>query len=507
MIRTLSRLEAKLENVTKDLRKVKSTGEASGKGIGKEMEAAGGKMKKAGAAAQAAFGPKALTQMKSFAVGVAGIGGAAGGVLAMLRLVTAEIRSVQQLQASAAQTQITVSAARQELIRNLGGLSIKQIREVIASGVEISRETNVSQTVINRALAQGVSASGGDKAGAVSSVRLAAKFLADSPESIAPFAGSLLDLAKVTGSRDTRLNLGFTQFAGQQSRVVNPILQAKNIPPALIGARSFGTTAAGGAALFAALSNAAADVTGAVTGTGLINLSKQLEKVLPQFGTTTERIQALQASPEEARKFLASGSFEQKVQGPIRSLLTDPNSVIARQFNKNLASIPGDRGLVRLAGRAIANRRADPLEGTASLARALDVAIEQADVSDPRRATAGVIRPRFKELLKRTGVRAIESSLLLAEFEARSRVGTRDPLGVFSDILERRAEVLTAPRKEVLGPFLGEDFGIGPGARTIPISAQERETAANLDDVVAELRTIARNTSGSPTLGQPDVDQ
>ncbi len=274
----LGKVAQRIAVITTDLRKMKKEGVKAGKETGKELEGAGKQGDKA-------FGKEALTRLKGFATGLLGIGTAAAATLAAFKLVTAETANIKDLQESAASSQVTVSGARQELIRNLGGFSASEIRRVIRGGESISAATGVSQVPIFRGLAQGVSASGGDINLALAAAGQAARFLADSPEDIAQFQGALIDLSKVTGSKVPRVNLGFQQLIGQFSRVVDPKFQARQIPRALIGTQAFGGTAVGAGSLFAALSVGGADITGAPSATGTISLAKQLSEFLPERRT------------------------------------------------------------------------------------------------------------------------------------------------------------------------------------------------------------------------------
>ncbi len=97
-------------------------------------------------------------------------------------------------------------------------------------------------------------------------------------------------------------------------------------------------------------------------------------------------------------------------------------------------------------------------------------------------------------------------SPLGAGFEIETGLGTDDPLGAASRVLRRRARALGEP-EEVLGPFLGEDLGIGRDARSVPVTEQALQQSGLLLQIAESLEAIKQNTSGEPTLLKPDEDR
>jgi hypothetical protein len=327
------------------------------------------------------------------------LAGVAAGFLSAqqaAKLITDELRAQQELIDKRTATQLTVGGSRNVLLRNLIG-NEPLIGSTLAEAKQIANLTGVSEIAINQGLAQTISATGANVPLSIDLTRTAAQFLKDQPAAIGTFAGTLADLTRVTGSQDPMVQLGLLAKVGQLSRVADPKAQAENIAPALIGTMAFGGDATSSGALFAALTGGSADKMGATTGTALIGLAQQLEAfalgkdawkdlggnmtLAPQsFGG---RIGLLQQNPEWARKFLDHSSFEKKLEGPIRQLLTDPTSQVARDYQSNLKAFPDQAGL-RAAGQgALDVFRFNKLENVAEFDRRLSSTLETLQTQRP----------------------------------------------------------------------------------------------------------------------------
>gem|GEM_PF-5514804 len=292
LLAKLAKLEAKIRDLEHGFRGAGRSGKRMGDALTKALD------------------PRNLS---NFVVGLVGAGSAVTAMHSAWKLVSAEIRNSINLQKEAAGAQVTVSSARQDVVRNMAGRSKKEITDTLAQGAKIASRTSVDEKYIQQASASAISASGGNIPAAMAAVEQAAKFLGDQPQAIAGFAGSLLDLSKVTGTIDARVNQGYLSLVGAQSRVVDPRQQAQNIPRSIIGQMAFGATHQEAAALFAALTTGSGDITGATSGTAAISLTEQLEKFIPAAGraavvsgglTEIEKIEKekIQAQAERAKE-------------------------------------------------------------------------------------------------------------------------------------------------------------------------------------------------------------
>ena len=442
---------------------------------------------------------------------IRGITGALGvtGVLGAMQKVTEEIRTQIRLQEQQSQRQITLNQARQDLLRNLAGVSQGDRRAALETTAGIAAETGVAQKFIFQAAASAVSASGGAVDPALAAVRQSARFLADRPEAIAGFAGSLLDLSKVTGTTDALVNQGLLTQVGALSRVVDPQAQAQNIPRSLIGQQAFGSTGQGAAALFAALTTGSGDIRGATSGPAALALAEQLRRFgtiedLDEFATdrqrqekeeerrlkaplqglttTQQRIAALQADPDLAQAFLGQASFEKVALGPIEQLLLNTSSQVAQEFAKNLRAIPGNAELAALARQSIAGRRDDPLEGVATIARGFDTFLEEADISATGAGRTGAIRSQLEATFQRLNLPATERFARRARFETFVGPLGVDPATAGADVLQTLAGDLENNPLGVTSTL--QRFGFGGFPRA--------DLADELRELVAQLRENAQ---------------
>lgn len=325
-----------------------------------------------------------------------------------------------------------------------------------------------------------------------------ANVLADpSPGDIGLIAGTLLDLAKATGTDDARTNLGYLAAIGAAGRVVDLRAQASNLSPGIIGTLAFGGDFRTSGAAIAALTNAGADFQGARTGTGLISLAQQLEKFDKENDSFDAeslggRIAALQNNQGLAQTFLSGASFEKQVSGVIRNLLTDANSVAAQQYVANLQSLPSLSELAKRGDRAIEVLDvANPLATTAKVGRTVDQLIESQRLRGRRDQLSREQITGIEEILQRNGAFATESEL--STFTSRlggDGVTVRDASG----LLRSRASALRAG--ETVG--FGGGFG-GGGSAFVPASDDEKRAADRLDEVADRLLTLIEATHGTTT--------
>ncbi|HUU94533.1 MAG TPA: hypothetical protein VM487_02250, partial [Phycisphaerae bacterium] len=325
---------------------------------------AGKSMKDTGEHAGKAFDPQRITQW------VTGL--LAGG--AALQVITGELAAQHDLEKKQASSQVTLASARKDVLRNMAGVDAATKQEALASMRRMSTETGIEERFILQGFAQGYSASGGDQAATEAALRLGTKYLADKPEQIGGYVGSLIDMSKVTRTTDPEINQGLLTVTSAASRVVDPMQQARNIPRAMVNMQAYDTSANTGSALFSALSNATADFMGATSGTGVVALTQQMQKFFEADdrrdpGTSALRIAALQGDKDLATEFLSEASFEKTVGGPIKDFLLDRDSSMAKTFAKDLAALPGPEGLRRIGRSVTADFEIDPAEATARRVR------------------------------------------------------------------------------------------------------------------------------------------
>lgn len=230
---------------------------------------------------------------------ITAMAGAYLSVQQAIALVNNELQKKRELQREAADVQISLEAAHTQITRNVAG---PDVQRMLAAASRIATEQSVPEAEVARAIAQAYSASGGNAKATESAVYTAAGFLKSAPQDISRYAGSLLDVAAVTGTDDAVMNQGLLSGVGRMSRVVDAGMQARNIPQALVGMGSYGANAGQAGALFAAMSTAIKDQEGAVSATAGIQLAKQLAEFLPASGMAEQVKGGLSESDTLARE-------------------------------------------------------------------------------------------------------------------------------------------------------------------------------------------------------------
>ncbi|MEO1496202.1 MAG: hypothetical protein AAFV43_03535 [Planctomycetota bacterium] len=391
-----------------------------------------------------------------------------------------ELEAQQVLIDKRVATQVTVDQSRAGVRRNLAGESDATISRVQSAAVSIADQVGISETYVNQGLETAISASGGQIETSIQATRLAAQFNADTPANIGRTAGTLLDLAKVTGTNDPRINLGYLSFIGAAGRVVDVQNQTTNIAPGVIGTLAFGGNARDSGALFAALTNAGADTTGARTGTSLINLSRRLQVFDRQNDafdglTVGDRIRALQNSSGLRREFLEKNTFDSGSDGLIRELLSDPESNVAKLYAANLLAIPDNQSLGARGDRAIEVLGvANPLQQVAQRGRLIGRLAEGLQV---RRASAQLSSSEIEDV--KTILQELGASRL--GVDAGTFISRLDGDGVTT------SEVQRTLRGRARNLRRGSSFSVAPDGLSItPISSPTDLEAADALMAVAE---------------------
>jgi len=288
----------------------------------------------AGGAQERSFGAKVLGNIQSFALGFVGIHQAFAAI-------RSEMEAIRLESEKTTGAQLTSAQARDVLKRNV---PTEEGAAVEARAEQLAKDLRLPQNIVDKALAESISASGGDIEKAFARTKVAARFLKTSPEEVGAFSGSLGDIAKSTGDPDTLRNLGFLIQVGKASRVANAQAQAATIPQSLGAMATAGIPSQEGGAFFAAISEFSADFQGNITKSALVAMSQSLNKFFDKHveeGTFDaaavdefdERLAALRSDPELAKQFVTKGQFGRgQAAAHIRRFFTDPDAEVVQTF-------------------------------------------------------------------------------------------------------------------------------------------------------------------------------
>ncbi|REJ65829.1 MAG: hypothetical protein DWQ31_16585 [Planctomycetota bacterium] len=371
------------------------------------------------------FGEGTIKKIASIATGYLSLQSA-------LRLITQEMQKQQEFVDKRAAAQLSVSESRNLVLRNVVSKTPAEREAILANSQRLASETGVSETAINAGLAQALSASGGKVSASLEATKIASRFLVDRPSEIGEFAGTLLDLSKITQTDDALTNLGLLSRVGELGRVVDPGLQARNIAPALIGFQTTGGTGREAGALYAALSNAGADVRGERTGTSLIQLGEQLRDFLSEDDTAKDlaaaqekRKNAVEAIAKAEERLASAKTAEAELEE--RLAARSPAKTAAARRTREVSDAQArDR-----AARAIESARSGVTTSKQELSD-VDATIATLTASSSEQAN---LRKQFEGLTTGQKIKFLQDNPELAQaflgdasFEAKSKGVIRDLL-------------------------------------------------------------------------------
>ncbi len=341
--------------------------------------------KSAGTAMDGAF-----AQVGKLALGtLATAGGLAAGAV---KILNDELRASQELINKSTMTQISISASRDLITDNMSGESDEALERVMRENQELSRRAGVSESHINVARADALAAAGGDLEKSYSAVEYAAALNPHAPEAISTTAMAMIDTGKATGFKDARANAGYLGMLGSVAHVSDQRQLAINAPKGLAGASQYGIDPTSNAALWAAISNQTNDQTGATSTSALLNFTSRLavlgdkdragSNFIPELEglkSFEERLGALRANPAAAKRAADNLTGPEEAKAPLRSLIMDPNSAMAREYESYRAKLGGSGGEAgfRAEGdRMLERRERNRLGARAALNRTIETAVE-----------------------------------------------------------------------------------------------------------------------------------
>lgn len=447
--------------------------------------------------ADATFGDAAVAKLLKYGAGFVGIRMA----MAQLRR---EYENLLNIQKKSADAQISLASARRDIIRNMAGATEDQRVGVEGFVKTLARRARVSETTTAGAFAEAISAGGGitHLEDIKRSMSVAVPYMSDRPGNIPLMVGAIGDIGKVRRDpRDALANLGMMSLTGTLGRVVNPQLQAANIPRALTTAVTFGATPEQGGALFAALSSGANDPQGALTAQAEMGLTRSLEREMPRVGDFNQRLQAMRArSPRRIEKFLNEKMVGVRgtMRGAIRDILTNPNSPTWKYYEEFLPQFGDAAKLHEIGANQLRALSAGQTQALAETKRAFTSMEEQVLLTDLAGAEGSVSREGLGNVLRASGVSDIATKMRLIGFEATTGFGKKSSAARAADILEERAQVLEYPNRAPGWGHVIPPTGMGMTAEVArEPTAHDLEMAELLREQVKLLRQIATHAKES----------
>jgi len=478
-----------------DFEKVKKDYESLARHTSK-VEAENQKLKRASDQVSGSFRKVNRAQSGGLAKGIAGLKGMIGqyvGLQAAISAVNKTLEANRRLADEAAGKSMTIAQAESAVIKNVGDVSDDTAKRFLSSVKSLSAKAGMpSAAPMLTAASSILSAVGGDRRKTLDILGTSAPFFRDKPGELAQFGGALGDVMKVTGGSAKSTAALMLAIQGQ-ARFEN-LAAFKEVAPALASAsvvtrgdRTRNTREA--AALFAAIGSRAGDVEGSVTKTAVANLSANLARVVPELGTTFQRLEKVRANPAMQAEVLKSG-FKGAIKPIIAELLSGGNTQTGQMVTSAFAKIQGSE-------RAF-TRKARQLTGLTPSLR-LQSAAQRSEGATERFLTEGTLARRsaarkiLTETLDKTRRGIIDTVANIPYFTNAfdTLVGRGSPEQRAMDILRQRRALIVRPYGG------GFDTSLPTKQEMQSLSPAEREMIRLIRTQIGILGRMERNAEAS----------
>lgn len=426
----------------------------------RKMDSLGTKGQRAGKQTGGSFG-EARKEMERFATGIVGIGAVIGGIATATAAIKREYDELLKRQRLAATTTQNASQAVRAARINFTPDATLKDADLERTVKELATDTRSPVGVVGAALSTAFSAKGSlDNAVAVEAVRQSLRVTPGDPGAASTTAGRILDIAKISDTKDPRAIAGFLLNVQGASRVTSLDKVGATAIPAITSLAARGDTPEQAAELFAAFTQGLADEEGRTSATSLKTLGTRLGDFVPtergkdkrgRFAvpqsqiaafeaarSTSQRIGVLQKSPELRRSFLGQTSFEAGAQAFIEQLVSgDPQA--QNELNKARASIQAiTPDQAKRFEKKVGSLEGGAFQPVQTTTEASDTNIENYELGSVDDARAGTTREVFRKTLETLDLEGFDypsRKVKLSGFDAAVAAG-RDPESVAIGVLE-----------------------------------------------------------------------
>lgn len=306
-----------------------------------------------------------IGQIKNLVGGYASLSGA-------ISLVNQGLAEQKRISEEIARVQMSTADAQAEVLKNMGAVSTKHAAKFLADIEGLSERAGMpSVAPVLEAAAQTLSAVG-DEQLTKTILEKSLPFYKSKPAELAPFAGAIGDLAKISKSSTPEEieRLIALAMSNQKFSRGTSLASFENIAPAVAAFAAVDTgkdriqTITDALAFSSAISSSISDKDLLLTRTASAEVATALAELLPEkdmldaegkikrkgtgLQTTAERLAKVQADPALQRRFFETGegfqmaSFRGAIRPVIQSLVSDPNSPIVADLKSAFAGITSD---------------------------------------------------------------------------------------------------------------------------------------------------------------------
>lgn len=473
--------------------------------------------------------------------GFASMTSAGGLFLATFKAMRNELDEERRRQKEAFTTSLDVAGAVRATRNTFSADATVGEADLEREIVKVSERTGAQPKRIAAALADAFSAKGSlSNRAAIKAVEQAFNLDRSNQAAATTLSGSALDIGKISGTDDARVNLGFIANAAQAARITSLEKVSDNLVPAIIGITKFGDSLEQAGELATTLTQLNADKTGAFSGsasqrlgTQLINFNLQRaakgefrgqfvgkdpfgqfavpEEQFERFRaakSTAARIGILQESPELRRAFEGQATFEAKSEQAILSLLRGDKvarDTLAATQNiiKGTQSKQEQQFQAKLFEEERRSKEAGRFQGPLTAQEEFEAARQREQLSDLEGVRAASARKIFDQTLKDVNLPGVDSIKFLG-----LEVGKRTVLQERIRSMEKRMgehPAIQAPEDPVLNTLkglVGNSGKIGDKFRKFAPGSEEERDVLRAIEILERQKASGRVVRARPASAE-----
>lgn len=478
--RAWQRQQAAAAKMKQELERLKNSGAAAGQAVARF----------AGNAGREVFGAVAA---------LTGIGGAVSAIMAVANQLRVEVANIRSRQTEAGGTQVEFGVAISQSLKNLGGLMdpIEFRQQIIDAAERAGQGQSTMAVVVGSALA-GVGASTLEEAKQViKSGEMAAKVYAELETPEKGIAAGGMAAIKRSAKLSDEEAAGLMLATGQQHRSETTQALITNVIPDIPKLMKMNFTAQEAAGFLSSFSQMMGDKEGTTSGTAAIITAKELAERYPEIPTAMGRLQKVQSSPEEYKKYMEGGKYHGRKFGEaamgrgeayttVRGLMRGDASEVG-DLKSRIESIGGQDKWSALTKQTISEANKIPEVVTMKIQQMLKSTTSGLQLADMSGGTGGIARDNLKDILKASGLSDIETQASMAKFEWTTGLGGK----LANKEVSRQ---LAAQANDLENPMTTKQTGVTGGMQGGPIMVRVRDSSKATDEdrmKAAKLRASA----------------
>lgn len=435
-----------------------------------------------------------------------GIGGAVTALTAIASQLRVEVANIRSRQTEAGGTQVDFGKAISQSLKNLGGLlDPTEFRQAILDAAERAGQDQTTMAVVVGSALAGVGAGTPEEARQViASGEKAAQVYAELETPEKGIAAGGMAAIKRSAKLDDDEAAGLMLATGQQHRSETTQALITNVIPDIPKLMKLDFSAQEAAGFLSSFSQMMGDKEGSTSGTAAIITAKELAERFPEIPTAMGRIEKVQSSPAEFKKYMQGGTYNGRNFGEasmgrgeayttVRGLMRGDASEVG-DLKSRTDSIGDSNKWRSLTRQAIQDANKIPEVVQMRVQQMLKATTSGLQLADMSGGTAGIARDNLQEILKASGLSEVETKASIANFEWKTGLGGKLANSEVARQLEAQALNTDQPMTTRYGR------AAGPGGPAIEFHGRDPSKATDED----RLKAIRLRASAN-ALRQLDV--